>query len=594
MKTTTVCGSRIDPPPDPLWLPDADWSAEVLEFWKVADEESVFSAAQFSAGQACASTSAPNPEWGPPKGLTGSLVLGSADSLNQELTGAALQRLRVLDGWTASARARLIHRQHQLMVEDLEQFNRKRAAEDSACGRPAVARKVDPALAFTLAATEIATLLGIPEGTARALVDESVELCERCPETLALLEKAEINPAQARTILDQTRSLIAEEVPAGISRSPGATAGQVFPAGAAHAMEQELLKMAPGLTNAQLVRKARRLRERSYPETIPVRHQTAFEQRRVWFQPQPDGMGHLTAYLPADKGQSIFGALTGAARGEQLLGDPRCLDQLRTDILASLLLHTSEPWVGKPHGTRTPDSDVPDDDEAVDIEALDTVALNIVALNNAYTRELGNEPGATEVPCVGAGNPFDVPPLPSGTVPEIMVLINAETLFGVDDAPAELAGYGSISAQEARRLARTACRWTGLAQDPQTGQILGVGRRRKVPSGLRRWLQARDQTCRFPGCSTGAARTEIDHTIPWAHGGPTEHWNLANLCKKHHRLKTLGHWKARQVSPGVLEWISPLGRRYRTQPELTLGHLRAPRTADSHLEPEVEESPPPF
>ncbi|WP_442864307.1 DUF222 domain-containing protein [Arthrobacter sp. ATA002] len=303
-----------------------------------------------------------------------------------------------------------------------------------------------------------------------------------------------------------------------------------------------------------MLRKARRLRERSYPESIPVRHRTAFEQRRVWFQPQPDGMGHLTAYLPADKGKNIFGALTGAARGEQSLGDPRCLDQLRTDILASLLLHTPEPWIG----TSLSDTRMRVTSESCGPEEAGTL------------RAHGNGPSSP------GGETRDVPLLPPGSVAEIMVLINADTLLGGDDAPAELAGYGPISAQDARRMAQAALRWTGLVQDPRTGQILGVGRRRKVPDGLRRWLQARDQTCRFPGCSVGTARTEADHTIPWAQGGPTEHWNLANLCRKHHRMKTLGHWKARQVSPGVLEWISPLGRHYQTQPELTLGQLRPP------------------
>lgn len=180
-------------------------------------------------------------------------------------------------------------------------------------------------------------------------------------------------------------------------------------------MEQSLLKLAPGLTNAQLVRKARRLRERNYPETIRVRHRTAFEQRRVWFQPQPDGMGHLTAYLAADKGQNIFGALTGAARGEQLLGDPRCLDQLRTDILASLLLHTPEPWISEPDSGHQ---------QKTGPEAEDSGGT---PANSSGKDHWGSSPGS---------DGFDVPPLPSGTVPELMILINVETLFGADDAPA--------------------------------------------------------------------------------------------------------------------------------------------------------------
>ena len=150
------------------------------------------------------------------------------------------------------------------------------------------------------------------------------------------------------------------------------------------------------------------------------------------------------------------------------------------------------------------------------------------------------------------------------------MIISAETLFGADDAPAELNGYGPISAEAARRLIRQVRHWTGLVQDPQSGEILAVGRRRRVPAGLARWLQARDGTCRFPGCSVNARRSELDHTQPYAMGGPTDHRNLEHLCPKHHRLKTLGYWTARQPEAGTVEWRSPLGRRYSTAAQLNL------------------------
>jgi hypothetical protein len=37
----------------------------------------------------------------------------------------------------------------------------------------------------------------------------------------------------------------------------------------------------------------------------------------------------------------------------------------------------------------------------------------------------------------------------------------------------------------------------------------------------RRFLRARDQHCRFPGCRRPAIRSEIDHTVDAALGGPT-------------------------------------------------------------------------
>ncbi|MCC3270648.1 HNH endonuclease [Arthrobacter gengyunqii] len=153
---------------------------------------------------------------------------------------------------------------------------------------------------------------------------------------------------------------------------------------------------------------------------------------------------------------------------------------------------------------------------------------------------------------------------------EILVLITAETLFGADEQPAELHGYGPISPETARRLARQAARWTAVERHPGSDEILRVGRRRKVPAGLQRWLRARDGTCRFPGCRTNAVISEIDHTKPWSQGGTTDHDNLEHLCRRHHMFKTRGFWKARQHSPGIIEWTSPGGRTYRTDPHLTL------------------------
>jgi hypothetical protein len=56
----------------------------------------------------------------------------------------------------------------------------------------------------------------------------------------------------------------------------------------------------------------------------------------------------------------------------------------------------------------------------------------------------------------------------------------------------------------------------------------------KTPTRLRRFLEARDRTCVFPGCHRRI--TDIDHRIPWPLG-PTTHWNCQLLCRHHHRAK---------------------------------------------------------
>ncbi|MBD7995217.1 DUF222 domain-containing protein [Arthrobacter sp. Sa2CUA1] len=179
----------------------------------------------------------------------------------------------------------------------------------------------------------------------------------------------------------------------------------------------------------------------------------------------------------------------------------------------------------------------------------------------------------------------------SGVRTEVMVLINADTLAGLNEDPAELNGYGPISPETGRRMILEALHWTPLSQDPATGEILAVGRRRRIPAGLKRWLQARDGTCRFPGCSVSVTHAEIDHTTPFAHYGPTDHANLEHLCPKHHRFKTLGHWKARQPEPGAIEWHSPTGRTYTTDPALSYAASCPPQKPE---DTPPDDDPPPF
>lgn len=79
---------------------------------------------------------------------------------------------------------------------------------------------------------------------------------------------------------------------------------------------------------------------------------------------------------------------------------------------------------------------------------------------------------------------------------------------------------------------------------------------------LREHVVLRDGTCRFPWCTRSARRGDLDHIDPWDSGGPTSSRNLAALCRRHHRLKTLGRWSYTQVEPGVFLWRSPLGHTY--------------------------------
>jgi Domain of unknown function (DUF222)/HNH endonuclease len=80
------------------------------------------------------------------------------------------------------------------------------------------------------------------------------------------------------------------------------------------------------------------------------------------------------------------------------------------------------------------------------------------------------------------------------------------------------------------------------------------------------FVRCRDLTCRFPGCDQPATRCDIDHTIPYADGGPTHAGNLKTLCRRHHLLKTFWGWRDQQLPDSTVIWTSPAGQTYVTTP----------------------------
>ncbi|NUT22302.1 MAG: DUF222 domain-containing protein [Hamadaea sp.] len=86
-------------------------------------------------------------------------------------------------------------------------------------------------------------------------------------------------------------------------------------------------------------------------------------------------------------------------------------------------------------------------------------------------------------------------------------------------------------------------------------------------NALRSWINARDVTCRAPGCTAPARSCDVDHTIDHADGGRTKHDNLGVLCRHHHRLKHEGGFQLVQPEPGRFHWTSPNGRTYEALPE---------------------------
>jgi hypothetical protein len=91
--------------------------------------------------------------------------------------------------------------------------------------------------------------------------------------------------------------------------------------------------------------------------------------------------------------------------------------------------------------------------------------------------------------------------------------------------------------------------------------------RARFPSPpLKRWITARDTTCRAPGCTAPARSCDHDHTVDHAAGGRTTDSNLGLLCRHHHRLKHEGGFALTQPEPGTFIWTSPSHKKYTTGP----------------------------
>ncbi len=285
--------------------------------------------------------------------------------------------------------------------------------------------------------------------------------------------------------------------------------------------EAAVLERAAEQNNPQLASRARRLREALHPEAFVIRKTKAAADRSLEFRPAQDGMAYLEAYLPAETALAAYNTITEAANKAQGPEEPRTLVQLRADLATEYLLGT-----GCHHDPGITDSG---------------------------TSRQGHN-GRGKAPKVKA---------------QIMVMIPMLSLLGLSDEAAELEGYGPIPIETARDLAKDQPAWYRMLTDPVTNIIAKQDRNLyKIPQRTRRWLQTRDGTCRFPGCTRQARFTEIDHTIPWPQG-PSEIENLACLCKRHHKLKHKTGWKVTQIGNGVLIWQSPSGRTYTSHPKDT-------------------------
>ncbi len=84
------------------------------------------------------------------------------------------------------------------------------------------------------------------------------------------------------------------------------------------------------------------------------------------------------------------------------------------------------------------------------------------------------------------------------------------------------------------------------------------------------------RTCVFPRCTRPSRTCDLDHITAHADGGPTTSWNIAPLCRRHHRLKTHSAWTYHRTGPLSFLWTSPHGIHYPVDLTDTINLLREP------------------
>ena len=141
---------------------------------------------------------------------------------------------------------------------------------------------------------------------------------------------------------------------------------------------------------------------------------------------------------------------------------------------------------------------------------------------------------------------------------QVVVHVDAAVLADPGKPGQSVLEEGSrVPAGTSRRLACDASRV--VMRHDEDGRVVEIGARtRTIPPALRRALQHRDRSCRFPGCHVRVG--EGHHVRHWAQGGPTTLSNLALLCRRHHRAVHEEGYQVERLPDGALRFRRPDGR----------------------------------
>lgn len=464
------------------------------------------------------------------------------------------------------------------------------------------------------AAAEIMALFALGVGAAERLMCEAELLTKYLPDTFEQFNDGSLDVRRVRAIVQGTHNTPPELL---------------------HELEPEFLRFAMNANPNALLRKVRATAVKHNPEPLTTRHERARTERDVWLIPLPDGMANLGARLPAVEATLFFNSIDDWARNAKSSGEDshgttstgrpsRSLNEYRADVLMDLLhealFHptmrgrsvsgegtaTPAQGAGELHRTngrpspahrhlehRSPGHGSPghrgqtrvgEGGNRLGIPNMDKSATDKAAPGSPTSAKSATGSPTTEKPAPGSpataksatGSPPEGPSFRRRIPATLNVSISAQSLLGLSNDPAILAGYGPIPVDQAQEMSATATFWRKFLTDPETGCITSIGRKsRKPPQSMARVVRLKDPVCTGIGCDRPARSCELDHTRPYnrnsyaADGallprGETSIDNLRPRCAYCHHVKddlNTG-WTVQAVSPGVTRTTSPTGRVY--------------------------------
>lgn len=277
----------------------------------------------------------------------------------------------------------------------------------------------DPARGLVL---ELAMELGIAQVTAARRIETALHLTHQLPGTLALLRAGELSVGAGLVLHEETAGL------------PQQTCASV---------EREVLPAITGswFTPGEVRRLVRQVLVRVDARNADQRREERRKERRAYVSPKPDGQGFLGIVGSAEATSRFFAELTSLCLLAFGSDDARTLDQQRSDLALSLTAFALASRNG--HG--------PSLRHHLGLRTEGEAGCSLAHLNALTAAQLAKV--------------------------QTVVLVPVETALGLSDNPAELVGYGPITAEHAREL-MAAAELRHAAVELTTGRLVGLGEER--------------------------------------------------------------------------------------------------------------------